>query len=72
MLKIAPENDAMKNGFTPRQYAYTVATDALFYAEHNRFGELDELTPAERLAVIDQLQKLRAALQTKARLDSHQ
>ena len=37
----------MKNGYTPRQYAYVIAIDSLFDAERNRSGELDELTESE-------------------------
>ena len=37
----------MNNGYTPRQYAHSLAIDALKNAYANKFGELDDLTPAE-------------------------
>ena len=61
----------MKNGFTPKQYAYALAADALYHAERNSRGQLDDLPPAEREKAIEQMRLLRFALQDEAHLDSH-
>ena len=61
----------MKNGFTPRQYAYALAADALYHAERNSRGQLDDLPPAERDKAVEQMRILRFKLQDKANLDSH-
>jgi hypothetical protein len=59
----------MKNGYTPRQYAYALAIDGLSEAFNSRFGELENLPHAEvekvRLAII----KLKAELAEKGKLD---
>jgi hypothetical protein len=60
----------MKNGFTPKEYAYSIAADALFNAFHNRFGELDGLTPVQAKQASEQIDKLRTKLLDAAKLDS--
>ena len=59
----------MKNGYTPKQYALTIAIDGLVYAIQNRFGELDDLTPKERTDTIKQMNKLIESLASKGKLD---
>lgn len=59
----------MKNGYTPKEYAHTIAVDALAHAIKNTFGDLDALTPSEQQQTIDQLRKLRLHLADKAKLD---
>lgn len=59
----------MNNGFTPKQYASSLAITALRQAFHNRSGELDDLTPSERVATRDQIRKLVETLALQANLD---
>lgn len=63
------KGNQMINGYTPRQYAYSLAIDGLSYAFDSRFGELEDLPRAEiekvRLAII----KLKAELAAKGKLD---
>ena len=59
----------MKNGYTPKQYALTIAIDGLVYAIQNRMGELDDLTPKERTDTIKQMNKLIESLAKRGRLD---
>ena len=59
----------MKNGYTPREFAHSIAVDALLLAIRNTSGELDGLTPSERSKAIEQLSKLRVQLADKAHLD---
>ena len=61
----------MKNGFTPKEYAYALAAEALWSAEQNRRGQLDDLSPSEREKTIEQMRILRMKLQDKMHLDSH-
>ena len=59
----------MKNGFTPKEYAYSVAMDALYYAIKNKDREVDDITESEQNKVIDQMKKLREVLAQKSKLD---
>ena len=59
----------MKNGFTPKEYAYAVAIDALYYAIKNKDREIDDVTESEQNKVIDQMKKLREVLAQKSKLD---
>ena len=59
----------MKNGYTPKQYALTIAIDGLVSAIQNRMGELDDLTPKERTETIQQMTKLIESLASKGKLD---
>ena len=59
----------MKNGYTPKQYALTIAIDGLVSAIQNRMGELDDLTPKERTETIQQMSKLIESLASKGKLD---
>jgi hypothetical protein len=59
----------MKIGYTPRQYAHALAIDALKNAIANRFGELDDLTPAEEEKTKHQLNLLMSTLADKAKLE---
>jgi len=59
----------MKNGFTPKEYAYAVAIDALYHAINNKDREIDDVTESEQNKVIDQMKKLREVLAQKSNLD---
>ena len=59
----------MKNGFTPKEYAYSVAIDALYHAIKNKDREVDDITESEQKKVIDQMKKLREVLAQKSKLD---
>ena len=61
--------EKMKNGFTPKEYAYSVAMDALYHAIKNKDREVDDITESEQNKVIDQMKKLREVLAQKSRLD---
>jgi hypothetical protein len=61
----------MKNGYTPKQYAYALAIDALYNAEQNREGELADLTPSERAKAIEQIRLLRLRLADQINLEVH-
>jgi hypothetical protein len=52
----------MKNGYTPREFAHSIAIDALRNAYENKFGELDELTPSEKEKAKLQIFKLASTL----------
>ena len=59
----------MKNGFTPKEYAYSVAIDALYHAIKNKDREVDDVTESEQNKVIEQMKKLREILAQKSKLD---
>jgi len=59
----------MKNGFTPKEYAYSVAMDALYHAIKNKDREVNDITESEQNKVIDQMKKLREVLAQKSKLD---
>jgi hypothetical protein len=59
----------MKNGFTPKEYAYSVAMDALYHAIKNKDREVNDFTESEQNKVIDQMKKLREVLAQKSKLD---
>jgi hypothetical protein len=59
----------MKNGFTPKEYAYSVAMDALYHAIKNKDREVDDVTESEQNKIIDQMKKLREVLAQKSKLD---
>jgi hypothetical protein len=59
----------MKNGYTPRQYAYAVAIDALKEAFDDRFDELANLPESERQAARQAIIKLKNQLADRAKLD---
>ena len=59
----------MKNGFTPKEYAYSVAIDALYHAIKNKDREVDDVTESEQNKAIDQMKKLREVLAQKSKLD---
>ena len=59
----------MRNGYTPRQYAHSLAIDALKDALKNRFGELNGLTASEEIKAKHQLQLLIETLADEAMLD---
>ena len=59
----------MKNNYTPREYAHTLAVDALLSAHANRFGELDGLTSSEVEATKRQMTVLIVRLADEAKLD---
>lgn len=59
----------MKNKYTPKEYAHAIAVDALIHALQNKFGELDDLTPADRVNLKVQLRRLIERLADEAKLD---
>lgn len=59
----------MKNGYTPKEYAHSIAIDALHSALRNNLGELDGLTPKETEQTIAQMNKLMIALADKVKMD---
>ena len=63
------KGNQMKNGYTPRQYAHSLAIDALKDALKNRFGELNGLAPAEEIKTKHQFQLLIESLADEAMLD---
>jgi hypothetical protein len=60
----------MKNGYTPRQFAYAIAIDALRHAFENKFGELDDLTPSEKEKTKLHIFKLASALAETTKLEN--
>ena len=59
----------MKNGYTPKEYAYTVAIDALHHAIKNKNREIDGVSKSEQNKVIDQMRKLIEVLAERSNLD---
>jgi hypothetical protein len=59
----------MKNGYTPREYAHSLAVDALIAAHGDRQNELAGLTSKEVEQVRAQLEKLIERLANAAKLD---
>lgn len=59
----------MKNGYTPKQFAYSIAVDALVNTLQNKFGALDDLTSADRVNLKVQLNRLIETLADEAKLD---
>jgi hypothetical protein len=59
----------MKNGYTPKEYAYTVAIDALFYAIKNKDREIVGVTETQKNKAVDQMKKLIEVLAQKSKLD---
>ena len=59
----------MKNGYTPKAYAYAIAINVLNGAIIERYNDPQDVTPSENRLVIDQLRKLRERLATDAKLD---
>lgn len=59
----------MKNGFTPKEYAYSVAIDALHRAMHNMMDELYGLNETEKKHAIKHMIKLQAKLADTVKLD---
>ena len=59
----------MKNGYTPKEFAYSIAVDALLSAINNDLGELDGLTNSQKIKAIEQLNKLRVQLADKVNLE---
>lgn len=60
----------MKNGFTPREFAHSIAIDALAAAFHNRTRELDDLTPGEIVMTRRAITKLYNRLVETSKLDA--
>jgi hypothetical protein len=59
----------MKNQYTPKEYAFSIAVDSLMSAYTNRLGELDGLTPSEQNKTKAQILKLIQKLANQASLD---
>lgn len=61
----------MKNGYTPKQFAYSVVVDALYERMKGiQLGHYDEeLTPSNQKQTLEQMRKLREQLANKAKLD---
>ena len=61
----------MKNGYTPKEFAHSVAIDHLYYVMRSiTLGQYDhQLTQAEQKKVISAITTLRISLANKARLD---
>lgn len=59
----------LNNGYTPKEYAYSVAVDALQYAMHSQSGELDGLTERQAELVVEAMQILRQKLADEVKLD---
>jgi hypothetical protein len=59
----------MKNKYTPKEYAHALAIDALIHALQNKFGELDDLTPADRVNLKVEMRRLVERLADEAKLD---
>jgi len=61
----------VKNGYTPREFAYSVAVDHLHYVmKAILLGHYDdELTPSEQKEVVSAITRLRFSLVEKAKLD---
>jgi hypothetical protein len=59
----------MKNGYNSKEYAYTLAIDALQNAHSNKFGELDGLSDPDIEKVRHQLELLRIRLADHVKLD---
>jgi hypothetical protein len=59
----------MNNGYTPREYAYSIAIDALVSAFDNNQGELDDLPMSQAFEVKNAIIKLKNQLADKAKLD---
>lgn len=61
----------MKNGYTPREFAYSIAIDQLHHVMKGiELGQYDdELTPSEQKEVVSAMTRLRFSLVEKAKLD---
>ena len=59
----------MKNGYTPREYAYSIAIDALHAALRNRDDKMDGFTRQEMQDSVMQINKLMLSLADKAKMD---
>ena len=59
----------MKNGYTPKEFAHSIAVDALNRAIVERYNDPDDVTPSDNRKVIAQLRKLRDRLADEAKLD---
>jgi hypothetical protein len=60
----------MKNGYTPREFAHSIAVDALRDAYLNRLGDLEGLTPAQVVKARAAIVRLHDALAAAAKLDA--
>jgi hypothetical protein len=59
----------MKNGYTPREYAYSIAIDALHAALRNREDVMEGFTRQEMQDSIMQINKLMLSLADKVKMD---
>lgn len=59
----------MKNGYTPREYAYSIAIDALHAALRNKEDGMDGFTRQEMQDSVMQINKLMLSLADKAKMD---
>ena len=59
----------MKNGYTPKEFAYAMAINGIDSAFQDRAGELDGLTPGDRKLAREQLIKLREELAARVSFD---
>lgn len=59
----------MKNGHTPKEFAYAIAIDALRMAYQNKYHELDDLTPGEQQQTRNHIVKLHTKLADTANLN---
>lgn len=62
----------MKNGYTPKQFAYTVAIDQLYSVYNQKGGWLDsasDLTEADKIEVRKQIAKLHKKLAETVNLE---
>ena len=59
----------MSSNFNPKQFAHSVAIDALRDAMHNQFDELDGLTLQQEELVVEEMHKLCRKLADEVNLD---
>jgi iron uptake system EfeUOB component EfeO/EfeM len=62
----------MKNGYTPKEFAYSIAVEHLFNIYHDRDGWLDdqEITESDRKKVKEQIAKLHKKLAEVVNLET--
>jgi iron uptake system EfeUOB component EfeO/EfeM len=62
----------MKNGYTPKEFAYSVAVEHLFHIFHDRDGWLEDqdITESDRKKVKEQIAKLHKKLAETANLET--
>lgn len=65
----------MKNGYTPKQFAYMIAVDHLYFVHTQKDGWLDiaiDMTDLDKKKVREQMAKLHKKLANAVKLDTNE